>query len=144
MELTRIAKRPAVSIHSRATVQEVCQCLKNEGVGAVAVIDEGRLVGIVSERDIVVRVVAPGLDPRTTVASEIMTAQVRTVTEDITTRQALGLMHEGRFRHLPLLDRAGKVIGMLSVRDLLRDRIDELDSENTGLMSFIQADGPGG
>jgi CBS domain-containing protein len=144
MELTRIAKRPAVSTHSRATVQEVCQCLKNEGVGAVAVIDEGRLVGIVSERDIVVRVVAPGLDPRTTLASEIMTAQVRTVTEDITTRQALGLMHEGRFRHLPLLDRAGKVIGMLSVRDLLRDRIDELDSENTGLMSFIQADGPGG
>lgn len=144
MELTRIAKRPAVSTHSRATVQEVCQALKDEGVGALAVIEDGHLVGIISERDIVVRVVAPGLNPKTTLASEIMTTQVRTVSEEITSRQALGLMHEGRFRHLPLLDRAGKVIGMLSVRDLLRDRIDELDSENTGLMSFIQADGPGG
>jgi CBS domain-containing protein len=144
MELTRIAKRPAVSTHSRATVQEVCQSLKDEGVGALAVIEDGHLVGIISERDIVVRVVAPGLNPKTTLASEIMTTQVRTVSEEITSRQALGLMHEGRFRHLPLLDRAGKVIGMLSVRDLLRDRIEELDSENTGLMSFIQADGPGG
>ena len=144
MELTRIARRPAVSTRSLATVQEVCQVLKNEGVGALAVIDDGHLVGIVSERDIVTRVVAPGLDPRATSAAEIMTVQVRTVNEDFTSRQALGLMHEGRFRHLPLLDRAGEVIGMLSVRDLLRDRIDTLDVENSGLMSFIQADGPGG
>jgi len=144
MELSRIAKRPAVSTHSRATVREVCQTLKKEGVGALAIIDDGRLVGIVSERDIVVRVVAPGLDPRTTFASEIMTKQVRTVSEDVSTRQALGLMHEGRFRHLPLVDGAGNVIGMLSVRDLLRDRVGDLMLQNADLVAFISTDGPGG
>jgi CBS domain-containing protein len=118
--------------------------LKSEGVGAVAVVDAGALVGIISERDVVVRVVAPGCDPQRTFASEIMTSPVRTVTEDMTSREALELMHQGRFRHLPVLDSTGRLVGMLSVRDLLRDRIDELDLKNADLMAFISADGPGG
>ena len=73
-----------------------------------------------------------------------MTSSVTTVTEDTSSRQALELMHEGRFRHLPLVDGAGHVLGMLSVRNLLRDRIGELDQENQGLANFISADGPGG
>jgi CBS domain-containing protein len=144
MELTRIAARPAASTYPKATVQEVCQSLREKKVGALTVIDEGRLVGIISERDIVVRVVAEGRDPRKTLVSEVMTSPVRTVKEDISTREALELMHEGRFRHLPLVDAAGRVIGMLSIRHLLRDRIDELDLKNADLISFISADGPGG
>lgn len=144
MELTRIAARPAASTFPKATVQEVCQSLREKKVGALTVIDEGRLVGIISERDIVVRVVAEGRDPRKTLVSEVMTSPVRTVKEDISTREALELMHEGRFRHLPLVDAAGRVIGMLSIRHLLRDRIDELDLKNADLISFISADGPGG
>ena len=144
MQLIRIAKRPAVSTHPNASVRDVCQSLAKEKVGALAVVYEGKLVGIISERDIVVRVVAPGRDPQMTPVSEVMTKTVKTVKEDTTSRQALELMHEGRFRHLPLVDDAGQVLGMLSVRDLLRDRIGELDQENEGLMSFISADGPGG
>jgi CBS domain-containing protein len=144
MELIRIAKRPAVSTHSRATVREVCQLLTKEGVGALAVIDGGKLVGIVSERDIVGRVVAKDRDPTHTFVSDIMSTPVQTVSEETSARQALELMHEGRFRHLPVVDKTGQVIGMLSVRGLLRERIAELDSENTGLMNFIAADGPGG
>ena len=144
MELTRIATRPAASTYLRATVQEVCQSLRDKKVGALAVVDEGRLVGIISERDIVVRVVAEGRDPRKTLVSEVMTSSVRTVKESISTREALELMHEGRFRHLPLVDAAGRVIGMLSVRDLLRERIDELDMKNADLIAYISADGPGG
>ncbi len=144
MELIRIAKRPAVSTHSRATVREVCQSLAKEGVGAVAVVDENKLVGIISERDIVTRVIAPGRDPEKTPVSEVMTRSVKTVNEDTSSRQALELMHEGRFRHLPLVDGTGRVLGMVSVRDLLRERIGELDQENEGLMNFISADGPGG
>src|SRR5262249_8260852 len=100
--------------------------------------------GIISERDIIVRVVAVGRDPQVTPVSEVMTTSVKTVTENVSSRQALELMHEGRFRHLPLVDDAGHVLGMISVRDLLRVRIGELDQENEGLMSFISADGPGG
>ena len=144
MELTRIAKRPAVSTRLGATVREVCQSLRDEKVGALAVVDKGRLVGIISERDIVTRVVALGHDPKTTLVSEVMTAPVKTVREDITAREALELMHEGRFRHLPLVDRSERVLGMVSVRDLLRDRIEELDMKNADLIAFISADGPGG
>src|SRR5260370_37809535 len=79
MELIRIAKRPAVSTHSRATIRAVCQSLVKEKVGALAVIDEGKLVGIISERDIVTRVVAPGLDPYRTTVSGIMNKSGSTV-----------------------------------------------------------------
>lgn len=144
MELTRIAKRPAASTRLGATVREVCQSLRDEKVGALAVVDKGRLVGIISERDIVTRVVAPGHDPQTTLVSEVMTSPVKTVKEDMTAREALELMHEGRFRHLPLVDGAERVLGMVSVRDLLRDRIEELDMKNADLIAFISADGPGG
>jgi CBS domain-containing protein len=144
MELIRIAKRPAVSTNSRATIRDVCQRLAKEKVGALAVIDDGKLVGIISERDIVTRVVAPGRDPDGTPVSEVMTRSVKTVTEDTSSRQALELMHEGRFRHLPLVDGRGQVLGMLSVRNLLRERIGELDQENQSLENFISADGPGG
>jgi CBS domain-containing protein len=144
MELTRIAKRPALMTTSRSTVREVCASLKAAGVGALAVVDAGRLVGIISERDVVVRVVASGRDPQETLVSEVMTSPVRTVTNEVSTRDALLLMHEGRFRHLPVLDQAGDLIGMLSVRDLLRERIEELDKKNADLIAFISADGPGG
>lgn len=144
MELNRIARRPVVTTHLRATVREVCQSLRDQGVGALAVVDEGNLVGIISERDVVTRVVAPGADPQMTFVSEVMTSPVRTVTEDISSLEALELMHDGRFRHLPVLDRGGRLVGMLSVRDLLRGRIEELDMKNADLMAFISADGPGG
>ena len=144
MELTRIAKRPAASTRLGATVREVCQTLRDQKVGALAVVDQGRLVGIISERDIVTRVVAPGHDPQLTLVSEVMTSPVKTVREDISAREALELMHEGRFRHLPLVDRSDRVLGMVSVRDLLRDRIEELDMKNADLIAFISADGPGG
>jgi CBS domain-containing protein len=144
MELNRIARRPVFTTHLRATVREVCQSLRDQGVGALAVVDEGNLVGIISERDVVTRVVAPGADPQRTFVSEVMTSPVRTVTEDISSLEALELMHDGRFRHLPVLDRGGRLVGMLSVRDLLRGRIEELDMKNADLMAFISADGPGG
>ena len=62
MELIRIAKRPALSTEPNATVREVCQTLAKEKVGALTVVHESKLVGIISERDIVVRVVARGRD----------------------------------------------------------------------------------
>ena len=144
MELSRIARRPVYTTHLGATVREVCQSLRDQGVGALAVMHEGNLVGIISERDVVTRVVAPGADPQRTFVSEVMTTPVQTVTEDISSIEALALMHEGRFRHLPVLDRGGRLLGMLSVRDLLRGRIEELDMKNADLMAFISADGPGG
>ena len=114
----------------------------NEGIGAMTVLDEGRLVGIISERDIVGRVVSKRRDPDKTLVSEVMTADVRTITDDQTIDSALEIMR-AEVRHLPLVDRSGTVIGMVSMRALLRDRVGELSQKNADLLSFISADGPG-
>jgi CBS domain-containing protein len=143
MELSRIARR-AVSIHPKATVYEAAQMMLSEGIGAMVVLDEGRLVGIISERDIVGRVVSKRRDPEATFVSEVMTADVQTITEDQSIESALEIMHRLKFRHLPLVDRSGKVIGVVSMRAALRDRVGELSQKNADLWSFISTDGPGG
>jgi CBS domain-containing protein len=144
-ELLRIARAPAVSTHPQATVLEVCKLMMNEVVGAVVILDEdGKLAGIFSERDVVGRVVIPGLDPATTPVSDVMTRKVATARAGMTMDQAVGLMHHGRFRHLPLVKEDGTVAGMISVRHLLRHRVDQLDLRNADLLAYISADGPGG
>ncbi len=136
--------RRIISTNPRATVQEVCELMVKESVGAVIVLDEGKLVGILSERDVVRRVTAGRRNPESTTVSDVMTAPVRTVPEGTEAEAALEIMHHGNFRHLPLIDPEGQVVGMLSVRDLLRERLAELDLKNADLVNFIAADGPGG
>jgi CBS domain-containing protein len=116
----------------------------DESIGAMVVLDEGRLVGIISERDIVGRVVSKRRDPDRTLVSDVMTSDVRTITDDHSIESALEIMHRHKFRHLPLVDASGTVIGMVSTRALLRDRVGELSQKNADLLGFISADGPGG
>jgi CBS domain-containing protein len=143
MELSRIARR-AVSIHPGATAFEAAQMMVNESIGAMVVLEGGRLVGIISERDIVGRLVSKRRDPDKTLVSDVMTTDVRTITDDHSIESALEIMHRQKFRHLPLVDGRGQVIGMVSMRALLRDRVGELSQKNADLLSFISADGPGG
>ncbi len=144
-ELLRIAKVPAVTTSPNATVHEVCLLMLQERVGAVVVVDEkGTLVGIFSERDVVGRVVIPRRDVDTTLVSEVMTPDVSTARSGLTIDQAMATMHQGRFRHLPLVNDKNEVVGVLSVRHLLRDRVDQLDRRASDLLAYISADGPGG
>ena len=143
-ELLRIARKPPVTTHPRATVRQVCEQMIAEKVGAVVVLEDGRLVGIFSERDVVGRVVVPRLDPDVTPVSEVMTRDVQTGGAGMTADDCVALMHSGRFRHLPLVDPAGRVLAMLSVRHLLQERVDNLDMRNHDLIAYISADGPGG
>jgi CBS domain-containing protein len=143
MELEQIANRVAFT-HSSATVLEVAERMAAEHVSAMVVLDDGQLVGIVSERDIVGRVVAKRLPPESTRIAAIMTTHVQTVTQGDSNDLALERMHSGKFRHLPLVDQSGRVLGMITIRDLLRDRMDELSMKNSDLYAYISADGPGG
>jgi CBS domain-containing protein len=143
MELSRIARR-AVAIQPGATALAAAEMMVNEGIGAMVVLDEGKLVGIISERDLVGRVLAKRRDPETTLVSDVMTANVRTITDDQSIDSALEIMARQKFRHLPLVDARGQVIGMVSMRALLRDRVGELSQKNADLLSFISVDGPGG
>jgi CBS domain-containing protein len=143
MDIQEFVRR-AVATHPRATVRTVSESMVTEQTGALVVIEEGKLVGIISERDIVGRVVAKGLDPEKVLVSEVMTRDVRTVTESVTIRRALEMMHQGRFRHLPVMNASGQVIGMVSIRALMGQRIGELTLKNDDLVAFISTDGPGG
>jgi CBS domain-containing protein len=143
-ELLRLARRPAVTTHRGATIQEACEVMMSERVGALAVIEEGHLVGILSERDVVGRVVVPRRDPQKTLVGEVMTRDVSTANAAMTVDQALEAMHHGRFRHLPVLDGTGRVVGMVSVRHLLRHRVELLDMRASDLVAYFSVDGPGG
>ncbi len=103
-----------------ATVRDAAREMTNRRYGAIVVTDEeGRLAGILTERDLMTKVVAKGLDPDATPVSAVMTGSVRTAREDDEVADCLEAMSEGRFRHLPVVDAQGAPVGMVSQRDFV-------------------------
>ncbi len=100
-----------------ATVIEACRCMREAGAGSVVVVDgAGRPAGIFTGRDVVGRVVAAGRDAATTRLADVMTPNPFTISPEQTAVDALRLMWDGGFRHVPLV-RAGKVVGVVSRGD---------------------------
>ncbi|MBT0963712.1 CBS domain-containing protein [Denitromonas iodatirespirans] len=93
--------------------------MRQHALGAVLVVDDGRLIGICTERDIVFDVVANGLDPAATPVSAVMTRNPVAVGPDMPFGHALHLMFEGGFRHVPVVGLHGEVLGVVSARDAL-------------------------
>jgi CBS domain-containing protein len=100
------------------TVRNAAQTMSEKNIGAVAVVDAGKLAGIFSERDIMSRVVAKGLDPDDTLVSGVMSTDLVTADPKDNIDQALQKMYSIRARHLPVVA-DGKLVGMVSIRDLL-------------------------
>jgi CBS domain-containing protein len=108
-----ISVGPEVTVHKAAVVMTQANC------GSALVLgDDGELLGILTERDLMTRVVARALDPATTTAAAVMTRNPRCVPPDTTVSDAIVIMIERGFRHLPVV-RSGKIIGVFSVRDAL-------------------------
>lgn len=99
-------------------VTEAAEMMRQANVGAIMVVEEDKLVGVFTERDALFRVLAQGLDGRTTRLMDVMTRDLRTVHPDDHFAQALYIMHEGRFRHVPVVE-DGRLVGMVSARDAL-------------------------
>jgi CBS domain-containing protein len=109
--------RDLLAVEPDLALTEVAKRMVAKDVGAVLVFDSGRLAGILTERD-VLRAVADGIDDDTLVRDR-MTAAPETLDADDSTQHAAVLMIHGGFRHLPVVE-AGEVVGMLSIRDLMR------------------------
>lgn len=103
-----------------ATVREAAELMKKHRTSAVLVVDKKkRLLGICTERDVVTGVVAEGLDPAAITVAEVMTEEPRSISPEKPFGHALHLMFEGGFRHVPVVDVAGRPVGLLSARDAL-------------------------
>ena len=114
--------RNLLTVEPGARVTEIAQRMVERDVGAVLVLEGQRLVGILTERDIL-RAVARGLDDSSTVA-DWMTRDPDTLEADESTRHAATLMIHGGYRHLPVMEK-DEVVGMLSIRDLMRIVLDD-------------------
>src|SRR5687768_5981961 len=112
--------------------------------GSAVVLDDGKPAGIFTERDVMTKIVALGVDPSKTLVASVMTAPVLAVEAGHDPRAALELMLERHIRHLAVVDVEGKVIGVLSIRHLLRHEVEALRSSVEGLEAYLGYDGPGG
>jgi len=147
MSLLRIAHVPPATVEPGATVLDAVNVMAGQGVGAVAVVsnaEKTELEGIFTERDVMLRVVLIGRDPRQTPVREVMTSPVETGSEQTTASDALTLMLERHLRHLPILGRDSRLLGMLSIRNLLEHEVEGLQRELHSLDQFLSNDGPGG
>jgi CBS domain-containing protein len=107
------------AVQRGATVVEAVRMMMDRNVGIVAVLDGDRLAGLVSERDVVRRVIATGLDPATTLVDDVMTTKIVFATPDEAFQDAVQLMDAANIRHLPVVE-DGALLSIISVRDLLR------------------------
>jgi CBS domain-containing protein len=132
-----ISNRTIHYVEPNQTVFEAANYMVNCNVGAVPVLDDTKLVGIFSERDIMRRVVTEGRNPLTTRISEVMSTDVRMVGPSASSEEAMCLMQSHGVRHLPVCD-GRTLVGFLSLRDLLRCHLDEKSGEAEAMRAYIQ------
>jgi len=145
MSVLEICDRAAAAVSLEASVADAIHQMLEHRVGAVAVIDsERRVAGIFTERDVLRKLALSHLDPKTTPVRELMTTPVEMATAATGPGEALATMVDRHFRHLPVVDDNGKLLGILSIRHLLEWRVDELTRELDSLEQYVSNDGPGG
>lgn len=123
-----IANQKILCSPDSMTIREAAIRMAEQKVGAIMILDQGQLIGIFTERDLLNRVIAKRLDPDTTTLAQVMTADPRTIPADKPLAHALVMMDEGGYRHVPVIDN-GVPIGMVSARDALGSELIEFEHE---------------
>ena len=122
-----VGKKP-ITVNSGVTIRQACQAMKGAAKGAIMVLAEGRLQGIFTERDLLKRVVAEGLDPETFVVDQVMTKSLVVGSPKDSYQRGLQKMISAKCRHLPLVE-GDQVVGLVSRRDLMEIDIEILEEE---------------
>lgn len=130
MKILEMCNAEGASVPADATAEMAIQTMLDRRVGAVAILDDGRRVaGIFTERDVLRRLSLDGRRPRDISIREVMTTPVEMATQATPAAEALATMVERHYRHLPIVDDDGRLLGMLSIRNLLEAQIDLLASQ---------------
>ena len=136
--LELLKKRDPVnwSLSPQQSVFDALQMLSDHNVGALMVLDNGKLAGVFSERDYTRKIALAGKSSKETLVKDIMTANVITVSPQVRTRDCLALMGKKGIRHLPVVE-GDKVLGMISIRDLMNDIIADHETTISQLQHYI-------
>jgi len=145
MTILDLCDTDAAAVGLEATVADAVRSMLELRVGAVAILDsERRVAGIFSERDLMRKLSLSGRNLETVAVREVMTTPVELATSETGPGEALATMVDRHFRHLPVVDRDGRLLGMLSIRNVLEWRIGDLSQELDSLEQYVSNDGPGG
>ncbi len=136
LELLKKRNSTVFQVSPSITVFEALRLLAEYGVGALLVMDKGRLVGVVSERDYTRKVALQGRNSKETTVADIMTRDVITVAPSTRTGVCMTLMSQHKIRHLPVVD-GSEVLGLISIRDIMDDIITDQENTISQLTSYI-------
>jgi CBS domain-containing protein/uncharacterized protein (DUF2267 family) len=135
-------RRPRmVALNANTPVLEAARAIENNNIGGVVVQNKGRVVGLVTDRDLTVRVVGQGLDSKTTPLSDVMTSPVLTLSPADSQRDAIRLMQERKIRRVPLVE-GERLVGMVTLDDLLLDEAAPLEELAAVVVGQLGEGGP--
>lgn len=129
MTIEKICTKQVVSVEANVKLQEAIQLMSDQQVGCVVVVDSKDMmpmpIGILTDRDILVRAIAKGLSPISTTVKDVMTKDVVSLDADMSTYKALGYMRLNGVRRAPLTNKQGELVGIVTMDDLLNFLADE-------------------
>ena len=125
-----------------ATVRDAVRQMNENHIGALLVMRDDKPVGIFTERDVLMRIVAAGLDPNTTRVEAVMSRRLTTIRPETTVDEAMAIITRERHRHRPVVDRDNHVVGMISIGDLTRWTVRDEESRIQNLNEYIWGGNP--
>jgi CBS domain-containing protein len=137
MSLQNFCQRPVVTISPEHTITEACQLLRDKNVGCLVATEQGQLRGILTDRDIALKVTGENKDPHQTTVREVMTARPTSIAVTKTLHDLTTLMHSRHVRRIPIVDQEDKVIGMVTLDDLLMLLGEELADLGQGVSGAL-------
>ena len=126
MSLQRFCKRPIITVAPEKTIPTACQLLEEQNIGCLLVEEQGKLCGILTDRDIALRVTGRRRDPEQTTVRQVMTSNPAHISVDSTLHELTALMHKHHVRRVPIIDETGRAIGIVTLDDLLALLGDEM------------------